>query len=100
MDPELIIIGLNTFVVLVAYLLIYPKVAGSDGNKVALNDLFASAICLVVASSLFWETGQEFNIIIIKVNWFWFTLLSYVVIEFPFMIWYFKKHGVWESFDR
>ena len=96
-NPELIIICLNTVVILAAYLVIYPKVAGADGSKIAINDAIASVICLVVAGSLFWETGQNFNIIFTNVNWFWFTILSYAAIEIPFMIWYYNKHDVWKS---
>jgi hypothetical protein len=96
-SPEMIIVGLNAVVVLAAYLVIYPKLAGSDGNKIAINDVMASAICLIVAGSLFWETGQNFNIIFTNVNWFWFTLLSYATIEIPFMIWYYNKHDMWKS---
>lgn len=98
-NPELIIIGLNTLVVLIAYLVIYPKAAGSGRAKIVINDLIASAICLIVAGSLFWETDQAFNIIFTEVNWFWFTLISYSAIEIPFMIWYCKKHDVWRSID-
>ena len=93
-NPELIIILLNTVIVLVAYLLIYPKAAGSDVNKIAINDLIASAISIVVAGSMFWGSNQEFNVIFTNVNWFWFTILSYAAIEIPFMIWYCKKHNV------
>lgn len=96
-NPEMIIIGLNTVVVLIAYFIIYPKVAGSDGNKVAVNDLIASCICLAIAGSLFWETGQKFNMIFTNVNWFWFSLISYAAIEIPFMIWYYNKHDMWKS---
>lgn len=44
--PELTIIFLNIIIVLIAYLFVYPKVAGSNGNKVAFNDVVASSIAL------------------------------------------------------
>jgi hypothetical protein len=93
-NPELIIILLNAVVVPVAYLLIYPKAAGSDVNKIAINDVIASAISIVVAGSMFWGSNQEFNAIFTSVNWFWFTILTYAAIEIPFMIWYCNKHNV------
>ncbi len=45
-NAELGIFSLNFIIVLVAYFLIYPKVAGSDINKISINDFFASVISL------------------------------------------------------
>ena len=94
--PELIIILLNLTVVLISYFYIYPKAAGSDINKIAMHDLIASIICLVVAGSLYWGSDINFSLILFEVNWFWFTLISYAAIETPFMLRYFKKYGVWD----
>jgi uncharacterized membrane protein len=83
----------------IAYFVIYPRFCRANGNKIAVNDLIATGLVLLVAGSLFWGTGQSFNMIIIKANWFWFTLITYAAIEIPLMIWYFNKHDVWSSFD-
>lgn len=93
-NAELGIFSLNFIIVLVAYFLIYPKVAGSDINKISINDFFASVISLCIVGSVYWGTEQQFNALFMSVNWFWFTLITYAVIEIPFMIWYFKKHKV------
>ncbi len=93
-NPELLILALNTAVVLVAYLIIYPRFCGTDIIAIAKNDLIATVIVLVIAGSVFWGSGQEFSLIFFSVNWFWFTLLTYAAIEIPFMLWYCKKYQI------
>lgn len=85
-------------VIAVAYLFVYPKFCGSDGKKIANNDLAASGIVLVVAGSIFWGSDEQFSLLLFSVNWFWFTLITYAAIEIPVLLWYFKKHDVWSSF--
>ncbi|MEW6992637.1 hypothetical protein AADZ91_18420 [Colwelliaceae bacterium 6441] len=92
--PELSIILLNLVIILVAYLSIYPKVAGSSFNKISFYDLFASGFALLVVGINYWGSGQEFNLLISSTNWFWFTFITYGAIEVPIMIWYFKKQKV------
>lgn len=92
---ELGIIALNSVILLVAYLSIYPKVAGYDINKVALFDIIASGLSLLIVGVKYWGTGQEFNLAFmqlgIQVNWFWFTLISYSLLEVPIAFWYFRR---------
>ena len=97
LSPEITILGLNLAVMLMAYVVIYPTFCGSDGNKIAVNDLIASVVVLVAAGAIYFATGQRFTMLFFETNWFWFTLLSYALIEIPLMFWYFKKHDVWSS---
>jgi len=96
-SAELLIIGLNTAVVLLAYLVVYPAFCGANGWRIAANDLLATATVLIVSGLLFAGTGVSFSLLFFSTNWFWFTLLSYLTIETPLMFWYFNKHNVWES---
>lgn len=98
-NPELFVVVLNVSIITIAYFLVYPKFCGSDGNKIAVNDIFASSISLLIVGSMYWGSGIEFNLIFTDVNWFWFTLITYMIIEIPLMLWYFKKHDVWSTFD-
>ncbi|WP_444902142.1 hypothetical protein ACJJIG_04090 [Microbulbifer sp. SSSA007] len=98
-EPELIVILLNLVIVLIAYFMIYLKLAGADGNKLAISDIFTSGISIIIAGTLFWNSGQEFNALFFKLNWFWFTLFTYAAIEIPLMLWYYKRNNVWESFS-
>jgi hypothetical protein len=97
--PEFVLLALNLVLVCFAYFVIFPRFCGSDGPKIVQNDVLASVVGLLVAGSLFWGSGEDFSLIFIEVNWFWFTLISYSLIEIPFMRWYFKKHDVWSSFN-
>jgi hypothetical protein len=96
-NPEIFVISLNSLVILMAYFLIYPKFCGANGNKIAMNDLVATGIVLVISGTNFWGSGQSFSLLFISANWFWFTLITYAAIEIPLMLWYFKKHDVWAS---
>jgi len=91
MSAELAIIILNVLIIVIAYFSVYPKVAGADINKVALCDCVASSLALVIVASKYWGTAVQFDFLIVQVNWFWFTLLSYGVIELPIALWYFRK---------
>ena len=93
-SPELSIIILNFIIVLVAYLSVYPKLAGKNFSKISFYDIFASGLALAIVGFQFWSTGYEFSLLITKVNWFWYTLATYAAIEIPIMLWYFKKNKV------
>ena len=91
-NGELMIIGLNVVVILVAYLSIYPKLAGQNINKISFYDLFVSGFVVLLVGSKYWGSGVEFNLIFTTVNWLWFTLVTYFLIEVPVLIWYFTKN--------
>ncbi len=97
-SPELLILALNTAVALLAYLVVYPLFCGANGWRIAVNDLLATATVVAVSGILYTGTGLSFNLLLFTTNWFWFTLLSYLAIETPLMLWYFSKHNVWASF--
>ena len=70
-SSELLIVSLNAAIVVIAYFYVYPKFCGADVNKIAINDVLASSVSLMVAGSLFWGSGVEFNLILtteIQVN--------------------------------
>jgi len=92
---ELTIITLNAVILLIAYLSVYPKIAGRDINKVAFCDLLASGLALMIVGSKYWGTGLIFNVSFMQLNmqtnWFWFTFISYAVLEIPLALWYFRS---------
>ncbi len=90
MSAEFSIILVNAVIILIAYVSVYPKLAGKNLNKVALFDCVASGLALVIVASKYWGTSVEFDFLMVELNWFWFTLLSYSVIEIPVALWYFK----------
>jgi hypothetical protein len=92
---ELTIIVLNTAILLIAYLSVYPKIAGIDINKVAFFDIIASGLALFIVGVKYWDTDQVFTLAFMQlstqVNWFWFTFISYALLEIPIALWYFRR---------
>ncbi len=91
MEFELPIILLNTVIILLAYLVFYPKAAGTDLNKIAAYDFIVSGFAIAVVGFKYWESGQVFYLFAWPLNWFWFTLLSFTIIELPILVWYFRR---------
>jgi len=89
MSVELTILLLNAVIIFIAYLSVYPKLAGKQLNKVALYDCLTSSLAITIVASKYWGTGIELDFLFMKLNWFWFTLLSYSVMEIPVALWYF-----------
>ncbi|ALO47518.1 hypothetical protein [Pseudohongiella spirulinae] len=94
MPPPMTILAINGIILVVAYFLLFPRLVGDNLQKMALNDLLASIVALIVAGSLYMGSGLEFRVFGVPLNWFWFTLLSYLALEFPLAIWYLKKNGM------
>jgi len=79
MTPELTLIVLAATVIALGYGFIYPRFAGNDFKRVSMQDVFATAVTLFIG---------------FKLNWFWFTLLTYLIIEIPVCLLYAKKHNM------
>lgn len=90
MSAEFTIILLNAVIIIIAYVSVYPKLAGKNLNRVALFDCLASGLALVIVANKYWGTDVSFDFLIAELNWFWFTLLSYSIIEIPVALWYFR----------
>jgi len=90
MSAELSIILLNVVIILIAYVWVYPTLAGKNINKVAALDCVTSGLALVIVANKYWGQSVGFNFLQFELNWFWFTLISYSIIEIPIALWYFK----------
>ncbi len=91
MSAELSIVLLNAVIIVIAYLWVYPKLAGKNINKVGLFDCIASGLAIMIVANKYWASGAEFEFLFMQLNWFWFTLISYSVIEIPIALWYFRE---------
>jgi hypothetical protein len=90
MSAESSILLLNAAIIFITYLSVYPKIAGKKINKVAALDCVASGLALMIVANKYWSSGIEFTFLFMQLNWFWYTLLSYSVIEIPIALWYFR----------
>lgn len=94
LNPEQILLLLNVILVVIVYFVVLPARCGDNVNKILANDAVATTISLVIAGYLFWGSGTEFSLVLFELNWFWFALITYMLIEIPFALWYFKKHHI------
>ncbi|TDP40527.1 hypothetical protein DEU29_10171 [Idiomarina aquatica] len=91
---EFLVVMLCLIMILVGYLQVYPKVAGKNFNKLASYDGLMAGLALFIVGYKYWGTGFVFYLLGIPLNWFWYTLIIYIVLETPVAIWYIKKHNI------
>ena len=93
-NNELFIILINITIIFFCYFYLYPKYAGSTLKSLVAKDLFFSTFALLISGFIFWGKGIDFNALFFTTNWFWFSLLTFTVIEFPVFEWYVEKHDI------
>ena len=94
MKPEYLVLTINLSILIIAYIFVHPRYAGADFNKLTMNDLAASLTSVLVCGALFWNIGAKFSLMTFNMNWFWFAVVSYFLMELPFMAWYCRKHKI------
>ena len=97
--PELQILILNTVVLGVAYLGIYPSLQDKTLNKIMAIDLVLTALVLIVAGGWFLGTDIGFSLLFFEANWVVFTLITLFVMEVPIFFWFARKHGIPITYD-
>lgn len=95
-NPEITLILLNLIIVISAYTIVFPNIAGNNINRLLIFDLMAMIFAVGMAKILFGASGHDFYALFMTTNWFWFSLLSYIMIEVPFCIWYIVKFNLWQ----
>jgi hypothetical protein len=94
MNLEINIILINLIVLVTAYGLIYPFFFKNDFFQIIIQDGIALAITLFIVGSVYFKSGQLFNLFFMKISWFWFTLITFVLLELAFFTYYTKKSKV------
>lgn len=92
--PELIVFTLVVVVVVVLYVLVNPKHSGNNMVKLAINDACAFALCILGAGVKYMGSHVSFDLFGIEFNWFWYTVVLYLVIATPAFLWYAKRYDV------
>ena len=93
-SPEIVLLILNGVILILAYLLIYPRTVGNNISKLMQSDLLATATSVIVAGFLFWGNNHQFDLLVAEVNWFPFSVVTFLLMEVPFALWYLKKFDV------
>ena len=91
---ELHILGLVLMVFCVAYFAIFPRLKDKALHRLMLVDLALVCILLAMAGSVYADTGTRFSLVVIDVNWWNFTLITAVIVEVPFFLWFCRKWGI------
>jgi hypothetical protein len=98
-NPELIVIALNLCILSFSYFWLFPRVAGANILTLAKYDSVSFMIAITISGILFYDSYVEFNALFLTLNWFWFTLVTFLVFETPFALYYFKKNNLWDSLN-
>ncbi|RMF16107.1 MAG: hypothetical protein D6758_08575 [Gammaproteobacteria bacterium] len=94
MTPESLVLLINLTIIVVGYLIVFPRTAGNDLKRLFQSDLCASLAALAISGNRFMGTGVTFSFLGLELGWFGFTLMSYLCLEVPFSLWYLKRHGI------
>lgn len=94
LPPELQLFIINATILAVAYLGIYPTLKPITIAKMMRVDLVLSALSLLVAGALFWDTGVRFSLLLFQTNWAVFALVTMMGMEYPLARWFMRKHGL------
>lgn len=87
---ELIALAIIGGFMAIGYLVAYPK-AKTIGQLRWLDVLF-SLLAIGSIGAIYWNSNPDFNLLVVKTNWFVFALVAYVVIETPLWYFYMKAH--------
>lgn len=98
MSNELLVIFYILATLAFAYLWLYPKVVGENVKLMAYLDIVVTGIPLAISALLYWVEDPEFKFFGFGMNWFFFTILAMVVIEFPVFVLYLKARGLSEKY--
>ena len=96
-SPEQFVLLVNAVVLGFAYLIVYPRFAGRDQTRLAINDLIANGCALLVVGFAYAGTGQQFDLLFGELGWFGFTIATSLLMEIPLFLWYARRYRI---FDR
>jgi hypothetical protein len=86
-SPEQFVLLVNAVILGCAYFIVYPRFAGADQTRLAINGLN------------YWGTGERFDLLVMEVGWFGFTVATFLLMELPLFAWYARRYGVFRRND-
>jgi len=93
-NNESTILLINIAFILFSYLYVYPRFVKDDLQKLTKFDIFSSLFALGVVGFFFFGDERSFDFILFETNWWVFCILSYFVLELPFIFYYIKKWDI------
>jgi len=95
--PVLTVVTWHVATLALAYLVIYPRYAGNNMNRLALYDLALSAVSLIVMGLIYQGENITFRLVFFDTNWFVFTLLTGFILELPLYLQHIRKANEGDS---
>ena len=97
MSPELFVLIVAVSVLTVGYVIVYPRFAGTDLTKLAINGVLAYGCALLVVGSHYYGTDQRFGEPVLDLGWFGFTVLTLLLVEVPLFYWDARRYRVFSQ---
>ena len=94
LPAELHILGLVLMVFCVTYFAIFPRLKNKTVQRLMFVDLAMVGVLLAIAGSVYGDTGTRFSLLVIDVNWWIFTLVTALIVEIPFFLWFCRKWDI------
>lgn len=94
MSPELTVLVINAILMGFAYLVAYPMLTEKTLPAILWRDAVISGAALVLAGVLFWGTDAAFSLIVFDTNWFFFSVITLMVIETPLFLWFARRYDI------
>lgn len=95
---ELIVIAIVLATLSLAYLWVYPTFAGRNVKLMSYMDIGFTFVPAAVSALLFWQSDPVFRVFELEFNWFFYSVLAYMIIEIPVFILYVKARGLWPEY--
>jgi hypothetical protein len=100
---ELLVVLYILVTLAVAYLWFYPTFVGNNVRAMAWWDVLVSGFPFGISAVLFWQSDPVFTLFTFELNWFFFTLITLVLIEAPILLLYLKARNLsseyWAQFS-
>lgn len=87
---ELIAIAIVIGFMVIGYLLVYPR--AKSVTQLRWMDASLGLLTLGAVGAIYFKSDPEFNLLLLKTNWFVFTLVLIVILETPLWYFYMKSH--------
>lgn len=89
--PPLLLIAINISLIMSAYLWCFPCFIRDNLTRLMQLDILLMIAAISIAGALFYGKGINFILLGYSMNWFVFSVLTYFIIETPFVIWYYRR---------
>ena len=99
-NPKIIIALIAFIIVILSYLLVYPRWARRDFVRLSIGDCISCSLLLAVVAGLYYGKDPDLQCLGIDFNWFWYACATYFAFEVPVAVGYCLKFGIMKEYLR